>query len=192
MKKILLFSTCLMCLLMDAQDYTQERREVKDGKRTEAKASWWGFDKNNATKCLQDAINSGVKRLIVDNTGRDWILDRIVLASNQEIILEKNVRLVARKGGFQKVRGDSSFINFGGGHHIILRGEPGAVIIMHKKDYQNRTLYKPSDGVICLTSAEAVISRSGISGWNPRRRRHLHRQRKPAFQTCQKLFRHSY
>ena len=77
MKKILLFSTCLMCLLMDAQDYTQERREVKDGKRTEAKASWWGFDKNNATKCLQDAINSGVKRLIVDNTGRDWILDRI-------------------------------------------------------------------------------------------------------------------
>ncbi len=145
MKKILLFSTCLMCLLMDAQDYTQERREVKDGKRTEAKASWWGFDKNNATKCLQDAINSGVKRLIVDNTGRDWILDRIVLASNQEIILEKNVRLVARKGGFQKVRGDSSFINFGGGHHIILRGEPGAVIIMHKKDYQNRTLYKPSE-----------------------------------------------
>ena len=93
MKKILLFSTCLMCLLMDAQDYTQERREVKDGKRTEAKASWWGFDKNNATKCLQDAINSGVKRLIVDNTGRDWILDRIVLASNQEIILKKNVRL---------------------------------------------------------------------------------------------------
>ena len=145
MRKKLLLVCCLCCLIANAEDYAGELKEVKEGKRTEAKASWWGYNRKNATRCLQAAINSGVPRLIIDNTGSDWILDRIELVSNQEIILEENVRLVARKGGFTNVRGDSSFINFKDGHDIILRGKQGSAIIMRKKDYQNRAIYKPSE-----------------------------------------------
>ena len=30
-------------------DYSKELAEIKAGQRTEARASWWGFDKTNAT-----------------------------------------------------------------------------------------------------------------------------------------------
>ena len=45
-------------------DYSKELTEIKAGQRTEARASWWGFDKTNATQYLQAALDSGVKKLI--------------------------------------------------------------------------------------------------------------------------------
>ncbi len=145
MKKLSLLICALLTWGAAAGDYSRELNEIKEGKRTEAMASWWGFNPENATECLQNAINSGVKTLTVDNTGKDWVLDRIKLASDQEIVLAKGVRLVARKGGFKTVRGSSSFISFGSGRNIILRGEADAVIMMHKKDYQNKKLYEHSE-----------------------------------------------
>ena len=43
--------------------------EVRSGKRTEAKAAWWGYDPADATAALQAAIDSGAKKLIVENLG---------------------------------------------------------------------------------------------------------------------------
>ena len=40
--------------------------EVREGRRHEARASWWGFDAHDSTAFLQEAINSKVKRLIID------------------------------------------------------------------------------------------------------------------------------
>ncbi len=45
---------------------------IAAGTRTEARASWWGFDPDDATGALQAAINSGAKRVIVDNVGKPW------------------------------------------------------------------------------------------------------------------------
>src|SRR5690242_5134838 len=62
-----------------AQADTAKIAQVKSGTLKTANASWWGFDKDDATQCLQDAINSGVSKLIVDNTGSDWIISKPII-----------------------------------------------------------------------------------------------------------------
>ena len=49
---------------------------------------------------LQDAINSGAQA-VVDNVGKPWIVTGIALASNQEILFERGVEVLAKKGAFK-------------------------------------------------------------------------------------------
>ena len=63
--------------------------EVASGKRSEAHASWWGFDPEDATAALQSAINSGARKVIVDDMGAPWVTDKLTLAGNQEIVFKK-------------------------------------------------------------------------------------------------------
>src|SRR5690606_15031183 len=75
-----------------AQTDTAKIARVKAGTLQTANASWWGFDKADATDCLQNAINSGVSKLIVDNTGSDWIINKpLKLVSNQTIVFADGV-----------------------------------------------------------------------------------------------------
>ncbi len=143
MKMICLILTAVLAAGLGAAGFEKEIAEIKEGKRTEAKASWWGFDQENATACLQAAINSGVKKLIIDNTGSDWILDPVELIDNQEIVLAENVVLTARKGGYKGVR--DTMLGAYSRQNITIRGESGATIRMHKKDYQNKAEYKHSE-----------------------------------------------
>ncbi len=140
-------------------DYSKELAEIKAGQRTEARASWWGFDKTNATQYLQAALDSGVKKLIIDQTGSDWIIDPVILPGDQEIVLEKNVRIIARRGGFKGIR--DSLMSAYGRKNIVIRGEDGAVIEMHKADYQDKKQYKPSEWrhAIALWGCENVVIR---------------------------------
>ena len=80
-----------------------ERRSATfaSSKIQEAKASWWGFDPDDSTRMLQEAINSGARKLIVDNVGKPWIVTGIALASNQEILFERGVEVLAKKERFQ-------------------------------------------------------------------------------------------
>ena len=118
--------------------------EVQAGTRKVANASWWGFDKDDATTCLQAAINSGVPKLIVDNTGSDWIVNQpIKLVSNQEIEFVDGVVVKAKKDCFKAI-GDCLFRG-SNLQDITLRGKGKAVLQMNKKDYQDATLYKPGE-----------------------------------------------
>ena len=76
---------------------------VNAGKITEAKASWWGFDAEDSTKALQNALNSGAKKVIVEKMKSDWIVDSIKVPSNVHIIFEDGVVIRAKKGGFKGV-----------------------------------------------------------------------------------------
>ncbi len=107
------------------------------------KASSFGFDPVNSTECLQKAIDSGAKKIRIDNTGKDWILEPIRLKSDQEIIIEAGVKIIAMAGKFHG-RGDSLFLA-SKVRNITIRGEKGASIAMRKKDYQNKELYKHSE-----------------------------------------------
>ena len=69
-----------------------------------AVASWWGFNKDNATDCLQKAIDSGVKMLYVPDMGSPWYIEPVFLESNQEIIFESGCIIKAKEGAFQKYR----------------------------------------------------------------------------------------
>jgi hypothetical protein len=106
--------------------------DVMSGKVRVAKASWWGFDPVESTSALQAAINSRVPKLIVDNVGGPWIVDKITLVSNQEIVFEKGVEVRAKRGAFRGT-GDSLF-RADLQHDISLIGY-GATLRMWRSDY---------------------------------------------------------
>jgi hypothetical protein len=105
---------------------------VKAGELKEARASWWGFDKDDSTRALQAAIDSRVPRLIVDNPGAPWITDRLTCVSDQEIVFEPGVEVLARQGAFRGNH-DSLFL-LSGLTNVTLRG-PGATLRMRRADY---------------------------------------------------------
>jgi hypothetical protein len=131
---VALLLTVTLALPACAQVNDKAIADVKAGKLTEAKASWWGFDATDATACLQAAINSGVPKLTVDNTGKPWIVEPIELASNQEITFEKGVEVVAKKGAFLGT--SDSLFRAVNKENIVLRGY-GATWRMHRDDYAN-------------------------------------------------------
>ena len=89
------------------------------GAQETVKASAFGFNPEDATAALQKAINSGAQKVIVDNTGKDWITRPLFLRSNQEIIFEDGVTLRAKKGEFKGV--NDSLINLNNISNVIIR-----------------------------------------------------------------------
>ncbi|MBD3291383.1 MAG: hypothetical protein GF393_00555 [Armatimonadia bacterium] len=120
---------------------------VAAGDVTVAKASWWGFDAEDSTEALQAAINSGASTLIVEKMGSPWIVTPITLASNQEIIFEEGVEVLAKRGEF-KGRGDSLF-TARDIENVTLRGY-GATFRMWQEDYANPDLYDPAEWRMAL------------------------------------------
>ncbi|MBE6357816.1 MAG: right-handed parallel beta-helix repeat-containing protein [Lentisphaerae bacterium] len=112
------------------------------------KASSFGFDPADATECLQKAINSGAKTVIVDNTGKEWIIRPVFLVSDQEIVFEKDVTIRAKKGEFKGV--EDSLFTASAKKNIILRGNGNVRLIMNKVDYQDRKQYTPAEWRNCL------------------------------------------
>jgi hypothetical protein len=112
----------------------QAAEETVAGKRTTANAAWWGFNREDSTEALQAAINSGAKTLIVPFMGDPWIVRPLQLRSQQEIILEAGVLILAKRGEFQG--GGDSLFSAVGQSNLVIRGY-GATLRMHKRDYQN-------------------------------------------------------
>lgn len=122
--------------------------EVAAGRLGEARASWWGFDPEDATDSLQAAIDSGVPKLTVDHVGAPWVVRPIKLASNQEITFAEGVEILAKEGEF-KGTNDSLFAA-ANRENIVLRGY-GATWRMRRADYDNPELYKKAEWRHCLS-----------------------------------------
>lgn len=138
-KFLILFLSLLFCSIVSAEikalgnfKNPEAVKEVLSGQRKIANAAWWGFDKNDSTDALQEAINSGANKVIVPYMGSDWIVKPIKLQSNQGIVFDPGVVVVAKRGQF-KSTGNSLF-KAKGQDNIILRGY-GATLKMQKKDY---------------------------------------------------------
>ncbi len=106
--------------------------DVMSGKTRVAHAAWWGFHPVDSTKALQSAINSGAAKVIVDNRESPWIVNQIQLASDQEIVFEKGVTVLAKKGEFKAAT--ASLFSASLKKNIKLTGE-GAILKMHRADY---------------------------------------------------------
>jgi len=113
-------------------DAPERVAKVMSGELKEARASWWGFDAEDSTRALQAAIRSRVPRLIVDNMGAPWVTERLTCVNDQEIVFEKGVEVLAKKGAF-KGSSDALFY-LTGVTNVILRG-PGATLRMRRADY---------------------------------------------------------
>lgn len=106
--------------------------KVAAGEISEARASWWGFDKEDSTACLQAAIDSGVPKLIVDKMPSPWIVTPVRGASNQHIIFERGAVLLAKRGAFKGVNDWLFYYLFA--ENATLTGY-GAVFRMWREDY---------------------------------------------------------
>lgn len=108
--------------------------EVKTGKRTLANAAWWGFDRDDSTEMLQAALNSGARTLVIPYMGAPWVVRPLQLRSQQEIVFEPGVVVLAKQGEFRG--GGDSLFSAVGQSNLVLRGY-GATLRMRKRDYQN-------------------------------------------------------
>ena len=117
------------------------------------KASSFGWNATNATKCLQAAFDSGEKQVVIDRQVGDWIIEPVFLRSNQEVVLEEGVVVRALKGAYKK-RNDCLF-TARGVSNVVLRGgrAVGAslstyqlpTLQMERDDYTNRKEYRFSE-----------------------------------------------
>ena len=122
-------------------------QEVMAGRRSLASAAWWGFDERDSTGSLQAAIRSGARKLVVPNLGKPWMVTPLFLESDQEIVFEEGVVLMAREGAFLG-KGDS-LLTARDKENITLRG-PGASLVMRKQDYQEPP-YEKAEWRNCLS-----------------------------------------
>lgn len=97
-------------------------------------ASHFGYDPQDSTEALQNAIDSGAKRVVVDRQDSPWILRTIRLRGDLELVLEEGVELLAKKGEFRAL-GDVLFVARDV-ENLTIRGEgKGATLRMRKTDY---------------------------------------------------------
>ena len=112
----------------------------------EARASAWGFAPDDATKALQSAIDSGAKKVVVEDMGRPWIVTPIRLAGDQEIVFEKGVVVQAKRGAFRG-KNDCLFSAIAR-KNVALTGN-GAALRMWKEDYHRE--YEKAEWRHCLS-----------------------------------------
>jgi len=136
---------CIICGMGDfghaAERNPEAIAKVKAGQLTEAKASWWGWNETDATESLQAALDSGARRVIIDNIEHPWIVTTITVPSDIEIVFEKGVTVRAKRGAFRG-RSDCLF-RLANRHNVSLIGY-GATLRMWRDDY-DRAPYKKSE-----------------------------------------------
>lgn len=115
---------------------------VVAGRVAEARASWWGFDAEDATASLQAAIDSKVPKLIVDNLGKPWVVEPIRLVSDQEIVFEDGVEVLAKAGSFKGP--NDSLLRADNCRNITLRGT-NATLRMRRADYDDPAQYRRAE-----------------------------------------------
>ncbi len=129
MKRLLIALGALFCVALIAADVV--------------KVSDYNPDPKDATAAIQAALDSGASKVIVDKVGFDYLVERIDLRSNQEVVLEDGVVIAAIPGGHKA--GNACMVLMSGLQNVVLRGEGTAILRMNKKDYQNSKLYSPSE-----------------------------------------------
>jgi hypothetical protein len=101
----------------------------------------YGFNKDDATKALQAAIDDpNADKIVVRNTGTPWLLSKsIVLKSNKEIDFEPDVVVQAKPGTFSS-NSKPLFNEFGVDNVKLIgqgQGEHQAVLRMNKSEFTN-------------------------------------------------------
>ena len=116
------------------------------------KASSFGWNVTNATKCLQAAFDSGVAKVVIDRQAGDWIVEPVFLRSNQEVVIEVGVVVRALKGAYKKrndclftARGVSNVVLRGCGVARTRRGASLPTLRMERDAYTDRKAYQFSE-----------------------------------------------
>ena len=134
--------------------------ELKAGKRTEANVNWWVENKNDDTRALQSALDSGAARVIIPYKATPWVSGPLFLRSNQEIILGKGAILQAKDDTFYEM--NTKFINAEQVENITIRGY-SATIKMNRDRYIQPPFYRSESRHIINISGGKNIKITGLS-----------------------------
>ena len=63
--------------------------------------SRFGYNLMDCTDCIQKALDSGARRLVIDAQRGPWIVGPVVVRSNTEVIVDDNVEIVRKPGAFK-------------------------------------------------------------------------------------------
>lgn len=121
------------------------------------KVSSFGFDSSDSTEFVQRALDSGARKVILDDCGSPWIVRPLILRSNVELVFEDCVELLAKSGEFRGTH--DVLLQCTSVSNVIIRGlGQGGVLKMRKKDYQ-RPPYKKSEWrhALRLSGVENVL-----------------------------------
>lgn len=123
---------------------------VQKGELKTVHASWWGFNSEDSTEALIQAINSKAPQIIIDKMEAPWITAKtLLLPSDIEIIFEEGAELQAKRGEF-KGKGDC-LVKIHQSRNVTIRGlGKGATLRMHKKDYHSDA-YENSEWRHCIS-----------------------------------------
>ena len=109
----------------------------------DVRASSFGWNETNATKCLQAAFDSGAAKVVIDRQAEDWIIEPVFLRSNQEVVLEDGVVVRALKGAYKSP--NDCLFTVRGVSNVVLRGVGHALLRMERDDYTDRKFYRFSE-----------------------------------------------
>ena len=119
------------------------------------KASSFGWSAEDATKCLQVAINSRAKVVRVDRQNSAWIISRTIhLRSDQEVVFEDGVVVQAKRGCFKGIT--DSLFRAKYTTNTVIRGEGKAVLRMCMPDYLDEKQYKAAEWRHCISTLSPV------------------------------------
>ena len=100
-------------------------------------------DRKNATAAFLKALKMNPFRIIFDNAGFSYQLDPVYLTnSDLEIIIGRNVELIARKGAYKT---GGHLLRLTGVKNVVIRGEGNSRLVMRKKDYLDPSKNVPSE-----------------------------------------------
>ena len=95
-------------------------------------ASSFGFDPADSTEILQKALDSGARKIVIDRQPSPWITRPLFGRSNCEIVFERGVEVVAKKGEY--LGKNDSLLAFRSAENVKISGY-GATLRMHRADY---------------------------------------------------------
>lgn len=104
-------------------------------------AKEFGFNEKDATENLQKALDSGASRIIVENTGKPWIIRMVYPRSNTEIIFQKGVRFIAEREWFKSRKHRDAMFMLKKVQNVMIRGEnenDHEVVVSGYRDFIDR------------------------------------------------------
>ena len=100
-----------------------------------ARASRFGFDKRDATRCLQAALDSGAKTVIIDDTGSEWLSGQLKInKDNLTVLLDEGVKVRALPGAFPNK--PNAFFVVANRKNVSFIGKRGSLVTMNKEEYR--------------------------------------------------------
>ncbi len=104
-------------------------------------AKEFGFNEKDATENLQKALDSGASRIIVENTGKPWIIRMVYPRANTEIIFQKGVRFIAEREWFKSRKHRDAMFMLKNVQNVMIRGENDndhEVVVSGYRDFMDR------------------------------------------------------